>query len=340
MANSAKPVRVAVIGLGYWGPNLVRNFAAAAGASLTALCDLNEDALTQQLALYPGARGVRDADEIIAAQDIDVVVVSTRPSENYRLCKAALEAGKHVFVCKPLSQNPEEALALAELAEQRNLVLHTDLTFLYTPSVRKLRDILDSAICGELNYIESTRTQAPWRADINVVWDLVPHDVAILGHVLGQVPVEVSAHFAARRLTGVEHAAFVVLRYENGLWARLNLNWLGPEKVRRMVYCGDQGSVVYDEMESEKKLRIYRGGFGIGGKNDTEQLTTQYRSDGVETPALSGEEVLALECREFLNAAATGGKTLSSGIEGYRNSLVCAAIDRSLTEDGRAITID
>ena len=339
MANSAEPARVGVIGLGYWGPNLARNFAAADGARLTALCDLDDDALARQLALHPDARGGREADDIIAAADIDVIVVSTRPSENYRLCKAALEAGKHVFVCKPLSQNPEEALALAEFAEVRNLILHTDLTFLYTPSVRKLRDILDNETCGALNYIESTRTQAPWRADINVVWDLVPHDIAILGYVLGQVPAEVSAHFAARPLTGVEHAAFVVLRYENGLSARLNLNWLAPEKVRRMVYCGAKGSVVYDEMEDDKKLRIYRGGFDIGGAGDAEKLTTQYRSDGIETPSLSGEEALALECREFLAAAASGGTTLSSGHEGYRNSLVCAAIDRSLKEDGRNIAI-
>jgi predicted dehydrogenase len=339
MAGNAGPARVGVIGLGYWGPNLVRNFAAADGARLTALCDLNSDALAKQLALHPEARGTSDAGEIIAAPDVDIVVVSTRPSENFKLCKAALEAGQHVFVCKPVSQQPEEALALAELAAERGLVLHTDLTFLYTPSVRKLREILSGDACGDLNYIESTRTQAPWRADINVVWDLVPHDVAILGHVLGRLPVEVSAQFAARRLTGVEHAAFVVMRYEDGLYARLNLNWLAPEKVRRMVYCGNRGSVVYDEMESEKKLRIYRGGFDVGGEKGSEQLTTQYRSDGIETPELSGEEALALECREFLTAVATGGETLTSGAEGYRNSLVCAAIDRSLQEGGRTVAI-
>ncbi len=339
MAMDAGPARVGVIGLGYWGPNLVRNFAAAQGASLTALCDLDGDALAKQLALYPEARGTGDADEIIAAPDVDIVVVSTRPSENFRLCKAALEAGQHVFVCKPVSRVPEEARALAALAEQRGLVLQTDLTFLYTPSVRKLRSILADETCGELNYIESTRTQAPWRADINVVWDLVPHDVAILGHVLGRLPIEVSAHFAARSLTRVEHAAFVVMRYDDGLYARLNLNWLAPEKVRRMVYCGERGSIVYDEMEDEKKLRIYRGGFDIGGENGAEKLTTQYRSDGVETPELSGEEALALECREFLAAVATGGETLSSGAEGYRNSLVCAAIDRSLQEGGRSISV-
>ena len=339
MANEAEPARVAVIGLGYWGPNLVRNFAAAEGARLVAVCDLDEQAVARQLAQYPAARGSRDGDEIIAADDIDIVVVSTRPSDNYPIAKAALEAGKHVFVCKPVSQIPEQALALAELAEARELILHTDLTFLYTPSVRMLRQILESAACGELNYIESMRTQAPWRADINVVWDLVPHDVAILGHVLGRMPVEVSAHFAARRLASVEHAAFVTLRYDDGLHARLNLNWLSPEKVRRMVYCGDQGSVVYDEMEDDKKLRIYRGGFDIGGVNGSEKLTTHYRSDGVETPSLSGDEALAVECREFLAAAASGGTTLSSGAEGYRNSLVCAAIDRSLKGDGRAVTI-
>ena len=219
------------------------------------------------------------------------------------------------------------------------MVLHTDLTFLYTAAVRKLRDILDSQVCGELNYIESIRTQAPWRADINVVWDLVPHDVAILGHVLGQMPVEVSAQFAARRLAAVEHAAFVVLKYEGGLQARLNLNWLSPEKVRRMVYCGDQGSVIYDEMEDEKKLRIFRSGFDIAGENAAVKLTTQYRAEGVETSALGGKEALALECEEFLTAVATGGTTLSSGEAGYRNSLVCAAIDRSLTQGGAVIEV-
>ena len=251
MASDAEPARVAVIGLGYWGPNLVRNFAAAEGANVTALCDLDEDALARQVALHPGARATRDAAEINASPDIDIVVVSTRPSENYRLCKAALEAGKHVFVCKPLSQNPAEALALAELAEARNLILHTDLTFLYTPSVRKLRELLASATCGELNYIESVRTQAPWRADINVVWDLVPHDVAILGHVLGRLPVEVSAHFAAQRLARVEHAAFVVLRYEDGLYARLNLNWLSPEKVRlKYVAAALPSALVFEGMRA------------------------------------------------------------------------------------------
>lgn len=144
-----------VIGLGYWCPNLVSNFAAASDASLNALCDLSEDALAQLLALYPGAS---EADEINTAQDIDVAV-STLSSETFLLRKAAPEAGKHVFVCKTFSENPKKALALAELAEQRNLILHTDLTFLYTPSVRKRRPILDSAIGGELNCIESTHTQ-------------------------------------------------------------------------------------------------------------------------------------------------------------------------------------
>ncbi|MBT3170937.1 MAG: Gfo/Idh/MocA family oxidoreductase [Rhodospirillaceae bacterium] len=339
MASDATSARVGVIGLGYWGPNLVRNFAAAEGAQLTALCDLDEAALGRQLERYPEARGTRKLDEIIAAPDVDIVVVSTRPSENFRLCKAALEAGQHVFACKPLSQNPEEARTLAALAEARGLVLHTDLTFLYTAAVRKLRDILDSSVCGELNYIESVRTQAPWRADINVVWDLVPHDIAILGHVLQQMPVEVSAQFAARRLAAVEHAAFVVLNYADGLQARLNLNWLSPEKVRRMVFCGDKAALVYDEMEDEKKLRIYSGGFDIAGENGAVKLTTPYRADGVETPALSGAEALALECQEFLNAVATGGTTLSSGEAGYRNSLVCAAIDRSLKAGGAAIEV-
>jgi predicted dehydrogenase len=153
------------------------------------------------------------------------------------------------------------------------------------------------------------------------------------------MPTHVSAHFAARRLASVEHAAFVVLTYAGGLQARLNLNWLSPEKVRRMVYCGDHGSVVYDEMEDEKKLRIYRGGFDISDENGALKLTTQYRSDGVQTPRLDGVEALALECREFLSAVATGGTTLSSGEEGYRNALVCAAIDRSLKDGGRVIEV-
>lgn len=337
---------IGIIGLGYWGPNLVRNFNQFADVGIVALCDVEEARLKPQLRSYPLARGTTDAREVIEATDVDVVVIATPSSTHYELARKALEAGKHVFVTKPLTVEPEESLKLIELADKAKRLLHVDHTFVYTPPVRKLKEVLDDPAFGPINYIDSVRINLGlFQVDTNVVWDLAPHDVSIIDYLLGRTPTSVSATSNPPLLDGHEHLAYVAMTYDNGLIAHLHINWLSPVKVRRMIVGGTQRMAIYDDMETVEKVKLYVRGVelpksGEARPNDRmHKQLVQYRVGDVFSPFIENREALAIECAEFLEALAAGRPTITSGMSGYNVVRTCHAINESLKAGGRMIGV-
>ncbi len=344
-AKTSRP-GIGVVGLGYWGPNLVRNFNQMPDARIVALCDADQARLERQLLAYPMARGTGDADEIVDSADVDVVVVATPSSTHYGLVRKALQARKHVFVTKPLTIEPEAALELVELADKVGRLLHVDHTFVYTPPVRKLKDVLADPEFGPINYIDSVRINLGlFQTDTNVVWDLAPHDVAILDYLLARTPASVAATSNPPLVGEHEHLAYVSMMYGDGLMVHLHLNWLSPVKVRRMIVGGTQRMAIYDDMETVEKVKLYVRGIELpkpGAARANERMhkqLVQYRVGDVYSPFIENREALAIECAEFLEAVATGKPTITSGMAGYHVVRTCHAINESLKAGGRMIGV-
>ncbi len=290
---------------------------------------------------YGSARGTRDARELITASDVDAVVICTPPETHYRLAARALEAGKHVFVAKPLATDPNDARRLVELAERKGRVLHVDHTFLYSMPVRKVKELISDAGFGALNYVEATRTNSGlFQPDINVVWDLAPHDASILNYLLERLPRTVVAHSNRPLVDGYQHLAYATLHYDDGLIAHLKLNWLSPFKSRRTVIGGTQSMVVYDESLEAEKVKLYRRGEGLKSFTDTmHKHLYQHRLGDIYAPFYENREPLAVECAEFAQAVMAGGATVTSGPLGYDVVRLVDAIDRSVKSGGREVEI-
>ncbi len=340
MASDGK-VGIGIVGVGFWGNNLVRNFYQLDACRLNVLCDLDKARLDRQLRLYGSARGTRDASELIASTDVDAVVICTPPDTHYDLAARALEAGKHVFVSKPLTTDPEDARRLVDLAARKGRLLHVDHTFLYAMPVRKMKELISDAGFGALNYIEATRTNSGlFQPNINVVWDLGPHDASILNYLLERLPRTVVAHSNRPLIDGYEHLAYATLHYDNGLIAHLKLNWLSPFKSRRIIIGGTKCMVVFDESLEAEKVKLYRRDEGLKSFADTMQKHLyQHRLGDIYAPFYENREPLAVECAEFAEAVLSDGETMTSGSVGYDVVRLIDAIDRSVKSGGRPVDI-
>lgn len=335
--NDSKP-GIGIIGTGFWGSNLVRNFFLDPNCLLNIICDLDQSRLDRQLRHYHSAQGTRNASELIASTEVDVVVICTPPETHFELAKQALNAGKHVFVAKPLTFDPDESLRLVELADQKHLLLHVDHTFLYAIPVRKVKELMTDPTFGPVNYVEMARANTGLtQPGVNVVWDFAPHDVSILNYLLGRLPNTVVAQTNAPLIEGYEHLAYVTLHYDDGLLANLQLNWLSPLKVRRAIIGGSQNMIIYDESQEGEKVKLYKQG-GLKQFSDSMQKNLyQHRLGDIYAPFYENREPLGLECEEFLAAVMNGGKTISCGMDAYDVVRLVAAIDQSLKSGGRPV---
>src|SRR5262252_1593316 len=257
-------IRVGVIGYGYWGPNIVRNFYAVNGFCVQAVCDKSAESLQRVKRAYPGLHVTQDAKEVLESPAIDAVAVITPVWTHYQLAKAALENGKHVFVEKPFTSNVAQGEKLIDIAIQENLRVMVDHTFLFTGAVRKIKELLNEKALGNLYYYDSTRVNLGlFQHDVDVIWDLAVHDLSILDFLLPQFPVAVSATGIGHVKGAAENVAYVTAFYDSALIAHLNVNWLSPVKVRRTLLGGSQQMVVYDDMESSEKVKVYDKGITI-----------------------------------------------------------------------------
>jgi predicted dehydrogenase len=334
-------VGIGVIGYGYWGPNLVRNFADVPGARVVAISDLSADRLARAQVRCPTARTTRDHRELLADPAVDAVVIATPVSTHFDLALEALRAGKHVLVEKPLASTSDQAARLVDEAVRRNRVLLVDHTFLYTGAVRKMRELVANGEMGEIYYYDSVRVNLGlFQHDVNVIWDLAVHDLSVMDHVLGERPCAVSAT-GVRNIPGKqENIAYLTLFFDSPLIAHVHVNWLAPVKIRRTLIGGSRKMIVYDDLEPSEKVKVYDKGVTLHGNTDSVYKTlVGYRTGDMWAPHLDTTEALHVEARHFLACIEQGECPVSDGEAALRVVQLLEAATRSIAQRGSLVEL-
>jgi len=333
-------IRVGVVGLGYWGPNLARNLAELPEFELAVLCDVRPEPLARLQSRYPLATTVFSYDEVLHDESLDAVVISTPVSSHHRLARAALDAGKHVFVEKPLAASSSEVRDLISAASASDLVLMPGHTFLYSPPVRAIKELIDGGDLGEIYFISSSRVNLGLhQADVSVVWDLGPHDFSILRYWLGEVPDQVSAMSRACIIPRTPDVAFIALSYGSGTIANIEVSWLAPSKLRRTAVVGSKKMVVYDDTSTEP-VRIFDSGAMLPDPGSFGEYQLSYRTGSIVSPQLAATEPLAVELRDFAAAIRDGKPLVSSAEVGLDVVRTIEAVDQSLRSGGACVDVD
>src|SRR5947208_8976396 len=290
--NSKNMVRFGVIGYGYWGPNVVRNLTSVEGSELMAVCDKSPAARRRLQKAHPGIAVATEASEILASADIDAVAVVTPVWTHYELAKAALENGKHIFVEKPFTSNSAQAEELITLAAKKNLKIMVDHTFLFTPAVKKIKQLLQKEELGKLYYYDSTRVNLGlFQHDVNVVWDLAPHDLSIMDYLIESRP-EALVATGQKHLNGLEDVAFITLYFPDNVIAHINVNWLSPVKIRTTLVGGEKKMLVWNDLEVDEKIKVYDRGVKMTGREGVYDLLVSYRSGDMWAPKIETTEAL------------------------------------------------
>jgi predicted dehydrogenase len=334
-------IQVGVIGYGYWGPNLVRNFMAAPGSSVVAVADVREERLQPLRKLYPSLKTSNDAASVINDTTVDAVIIATPVSSHFELAMAALKAGKHVLVEKPLATTSEQARQLIDFAAARNLVLLVDHTFVYTDAVRKMRELITTGALGEIYYYDAVRVNLGlFQHDINVIWDLAIHDLSIMDFVLPDKPVAVSATGISHVPGQPENVAYITLFFANRQIAHVHVNWLTPVKVRHTLIGGSEKMILYDDLEPSEKIKVYDKGITVTPRpEDVYKLLVSYRSGDMYAPRLDNTEALQNEALHFIDCIENGTKPETDGHAGLRMVTMIEAAEKSLSGRGRLIEL-
>ncbi len=332
-------VRVGVIGYGYWGPNIVRNLVGLDCCDVVAVCDRSPQALARVQKLYPAIRVTTESAEVIGDPTIDAVAIITPVWTHYELAKAALLEGKHVFVEKPFTSTSAQAEELIELAQRRNLRVMVDHTFLFTGAVRKIRELVDAGSLGPLLYFDSSRVNLGlFQHDVSVIWDLAPHDLSVMDHVIGKDPEAVvatgSTHFG-------KHAdiAFVTVYFPDSVIAHINVNWLSPVKVRTTMIGGRDKMLVWNDVEVDEKIKVYDKGVTVTNAEGVYNLLVSYRSGDVWSPKVPQTEALTAELSYFLDCIRSDDTPFNDGVAGLRVVRLLEAADRSLAAQGKVVAL-
>ena len=336
-------LRVGVVGCGYWGPNLVRNFARNGKSQVHAVCDRQYERASRVAAEYRIPMVTDNVDELLLSPEIDLVVVATPTFSHFDLARRAIVAGKHVLVMKPLATQAAQAEELTALAAKQGVLLAVDHTFIFTGAVKKMKELMAAGEIGEVYYFDSVRINLGLiQADVNVVWDLAPHDVSIMDYVLGGEPRAVSATGAAHGGSPMENIAYLTVWYPNSLIAHVHVNWLAPAKVRRTIVGGSKKMMIYDDMESSEKLKVYDKGFSVSpGSDENEyQFMVSYRSGDMHAPKLDSREALAVQVDNIVNATMGKESLLVDGRAGWRVVRILEAAQKSIREGGTPVPID
>jgi len=329
-------VSVAVVGCGYWGPNLVRNFFDVPGCRMAAICDLSETRLDNLQRRHPSLRTTTSFEDVLSDDSIDAVAIATPVASHYPLAKRALEAGKHVLLEKPLTPSTEDAEELVRIARERDLRLMVDHTFVYTGAVQRIKQLIDSGEIGNLYYYDSVRINLGLvQHDVSVLWDLASHDLAIMDYLLDTTPIGVSAT-GARHFNGHADVAYLTVRFPDDLIAHFHVNWLSPVKVRRTLIGGDRRMVLFDDIEPTEKVKLYDRGvqWGENPEEDRRHRLVAYRLGDMHAPAIDQTEALKNECQHFIHCIQTGEQPVTDGEAGLRVVRLLEAAERSLANQG------
>lgn len=332
-------LNMGVIGYGYWGPNIVRNFNAVDGIRVTALSDLSSDMLKKAKKTYPALEVSTNPDDIIKSPEIDAVAVITPVFTHFDLAKKALENGKHVFVEKPFTSTSAQAEELVELAEAKKLTIMVDHTFLFTGVVKKIKELMDAGTLGKLYYYDSMRVNLGlFQHDVNVVWDLAPHDFSVMDHVIKEKPVAVSAT-GEIHYNGFEDVAYVTVYCEDNVIAHFNVNWLSPVKVRTTLVGGDKKMLLWNDLEADEKLKVYDKGVEVKNRENVYDLLVSYRSGDAWIPKVDQVEALKLEAQYFVDCVTNSKTPINDGAAGLRIVKMLEAASESLKAKGRLVEL-
>ncbi len=334
-------ITMAIIGCGYWGPNLIRNYSQLPGCRVVMCCDLDKKKLDRVQRLNPGIQTTIDLNDVFNNPEIDAVCIATPVSTHYPLAKQALLADKHVFVEKPLCHSSQACLDLIDLAQKHRKILMVGHTFEYTAAVNKIKDIINAGELGEVLYVSSIRLNLGlFQRDINVVWDLAPHDISIITYILGEACISVNCQGKGHYRTDIEDVATITLNYKNGAIAFIHSSWLDPNKVRKTTIVGSKKMLVYDDTESQEKIKIYDKGVDAPPLYDTfGEFPFSYRYGDIHIPRLEDYEPLREECGHFLKSIETGMNPRSCGYSGLNVVSVLEAASESLKDGGRAVHV-
>lgn len=333
-------INVGVIGYGYWGPNLVRNFADTDGARVAFVSDLSESRLAAASRRYPGIRTSTDPAALIRDSGVDAVLVATPVDTHFDLALQALRAGKHVLVEKPLASTSEQATRLIDEAARRHLVLMVDHTFVYTAAVARMRELTAAGELGDLYYYDSVRINLGlFQRDVNVLWDLAVHDLSIMEYVLGREPVAVSATGLAHVPGQPENIAYLTMFFDDRIIAHIHVNWLAPVKVRRTLLGGSRRMVVFDDLEASEKVKVYDRGISVNSAEEIEQMRIGYRMGDVWVPQLPVREALSVEAHHFVDCINRSTSPTTDGAAGLRVVRILEAATASMARQGQLVSL-
>ena len=330
----------AVIGFGYWGPNIVRNLAGIKDARVKMICDRDPLALQRAKSLYPHIECTSHIDDVFKSNQIDIVAIITPVSTHFEIAKKALEYGKYIFVEKPFTATSQQAQTLISSARKKNLIIMVDHTFLFTGAVRKIKELMVKKTLGDLHYYDSTRVSLGlFQHDVNVIWDLAPHDFSILDYIVNEKPTALTAqgmdHFGA----GQENIAYITLYFKSRFIAHINVNWLSPVKVRTTLIAGQKRMLVWDDLETDEKIKLYDKGVKVQNKESLYQMLIDYRSGDMWSPRVKYGEALSVELNYLVHCIKKNKIPLNDGESGLRVVQLLEASDKSLKNKGKLIKL-
>jgi predicted dehydrogenase len=332
-------INIGVIGYGYWGPNIVRNFSSIEGAEVRSICDMSSQSLDRARKIHPSIPTTQDCREVLNATNIDAVAVITPVSTHFELAKRALENGKHVFVEKPFTATVAQAEELIELAEKKRLTIMVDHTFIFTGAVRKIKRLIEEKALGDLYYYDSSRVNLGlFQSDVNVIWDLAPHDFSVMDFLIDEKPSAVSACGKAH-VNCLEDTAYITVHFDNNMIAHFNVNWLSPVKIRTTLIGGEKKMLVWNDLEADEKIRIYDKGVTVTNRQSSYDLRVSYRSGDMHAPKVDQVEALRHETEYFLTCLSTGERPENDGHAGLRVVRLLDACNQSMKQNGRSVSL-
>jgi len=337
-----KDIKVGVIGCGYWGPNLVRNFNENYHTDIKYACDLNHERIERIKLRYPHIGITTDYKELLNDEDIHALAIATPVFTHYRLVKESLEAGKHVFVEKPLTSSVKEAERLVNLASKKGLVLFVDHIFIYTNAIRRIKEFITSGELGKMYYFDSVRVNLGlFQKDVNVIWDLAPHDLAIMDFIVSEKPLYVVATGASHTESGLEDVAYLTVKFGGNLIGHLHVNWMSPVKIRRLIIGGSKKMIVFDDLDPDEKVKIYDKGIVLRrpDKRAVYRSLVQYRVGDMHAPAIENTEALKLAVDHFIDCIKNKKRPITDGEAGLRVIRILEAADKSIKKGGVKVGI-
>ena len=333
-------MNIAIIGYGYWGPNLLRNFSQVNNCKVKKVSDFRSDRLVIVSKTYPGIKVSTDPDDILLSKEIDAVVIATPVFTHFSLAKKALENGKHVLLEKPMTSTIKEAEELMNLAKQKGLLLMVDHTFLYTGAVMKMKQIINEKSIGEIQYFDSSRINLGlFQIDVNVLWDLAPHDISILLHLINKIPYSVNATGISHTKNGIENVAYLTINYSENFIAHFSCSWTSPVKLRTMLIGGDKKMLVFNDLEPSEKIRIYDTGYNYKTDEEKNRLMVDYRTGDVYIPKLESKEALFGMASDFINSIINKTEPLSNAQLGLDVIQILEASQQSIKNKGKEIIL-